>query len=281
MPSRKKSSASTLVPGGAAAALSVLALTLATVASAIGAAWPAVYRDPAWLVPQARGQDVVTLLAVGVMAAALARARRGSARGTVVWLGILGYLLYAYVGAAFAYAFNDLFLLYVTTFSASLFASIVAFGRLDANALAARFDARCPRRPVAAFLVFIAFMLSALWLGQLVPSLVAGKIPESLVRSGGSLKYVFALDLGVIVPLAVLAATWLWRGRPWGYVLAGVVLAKASTMGLALLSMTAFSVAAGEPSPPELTFTWITLAGGSLAMTAWFLAHARREGSAP
>lgn len=93
-----------------------------------------------------------------------------------------------------------------TALAESVFTLALALGGLDAAGLAAHFDERTPRRAVAGFLLLVALMLCALWLGQLVPALVAGEVPNSLVRSGGSLKYVFALDLGLVVPLAALSS---------------------------------------------------------------------------
>ena len=263
------------VPSRATVALALVIAPLAAIAAGVGLLVPGIYRDPAWLVPQARGQDLVTLAGTAALVWAVHAARRGSTRAHLVWLGILGYVAYTYVGAAFAYAYNELFLLYVALFGLSVFALALALGRLDAPALASRFDERAPRRAVGGFLVLVAAMLCALWLGQIVPALVAGKVPDSIVRSGGSLKYVFALDLGLVVPLAALSAAWLWRRRPWGFVLAGVVLVKASTMGLALLAMTAFAVLDGQPAEVGLFVPWVALAAGSLALSWWFLAHCR------
>lgn len=258
-----------------ALALSLAIAPLAAVASALGLLLPGLYRDPAWLIPQTRGQDLVTLVAMPVMAMTAHLSRRGAGRAQLVWLGILAYVAYTYVGAAFAYGFNELFLLYVALFGLSVFALGFGLGGLDAGALAARFDARTPRRAVVAFLALVALMLCALWLSQIVPFLFTGTLPDSIERSGGSLKFVFALDLGLVVPVSVLAARWLWRKRPWGYVLSGIVLIKASTMGLALLSMTAFAIADGQPAERGLFIPWIALATGSLAMSAWFFAHCR------
>jgi len=260
----------------AAFTLSLVIAPLAALASALGLLVPGLYRDPAWLVSQTRSQDLVTLLAMPAMLWALRSARRGSVRGQLVWLGILGYVGYTYVGAAFAYAFNALFLLYVALFGLSVFTLAFGIGALEAVELAASFDARMRRRAVVSFLALLALTLSALWLGQIVPALFAGTLPDSLARSGGSLKFVFALDLGLVVPLAVLAAVWLWQRRPWGHVLSGMVLIKASTMGLALLSMTAFSVAEGQPAELGLFIPWIALTLGSLGTSAWFLGSCRR-----
>lgn len=269
-------SANDMIRHRAGSGLSAAVVPCAAIASTIGLIAPSIYRrDPAWLVPQTRGQDLVTIAAALALAFALRAARRGSVRAVLVWLGVLGYMAYTYVGATFAYAFNELFLIYVALFGLSVFALAVTLGSLDATRIAAHFSDRTPRRAVAVFFALLGLMLSALWLGQIVPFLVTGRLPDSLERSGGSLKFVFALDLGLIVPLAVLAAAWLWRQRPWGFVLAGLVLIKASTMGLALLAMTVFSVLDGQQVSAGTVVPWVLLAVGSLSMSTWFLSHCR------
>ena len=84
--------------------------------------------------------------------------------------------------------------------------------------------------------------------------------------------FVYVLDLGVVYALSVLSAWWLWRDRPWGYVLAGLVLVKAATMGLALVAMTAATRAVGLPTE-MVTLAWVALATGSLSMSHWFFRH--------
>ena len=113
-------------PSSSALALSLAIVPVAGLASGLGLLVPGLYRDPSWLVPQARGQDLVTLLASASMLWALHAARRGSTRAHLVWLGILGYVAYTYVGAAFAYAYNELFLLYIALFGLSVFALALA-----------------------------------------------------------------------------------------------------------------------------------------------------------
>lgn len=81
-------------------------------------------------------------------------------------------------------------------------------------------------------------MLAASELRQIIPSLMTGAVPELIRRSGGAGNFVYVLDLGLVVPLALLAAIWLWRCLPWGDVLAGCILVKAITMGIGLISAT-------------------------------------------
>jgi hypothetical protein len=256
-------------------ALSWLVTGLAALAAAVGLLLPGVYRETAWVVPQNRGQDLVTLLALVVMVPVLRAAQRGSARGTLVWLGLLGYLAYTYTGAAFAYGFNQLFLVYVALFGGTGAALIAGLSGIDAGALQRAFDERTPRRRVMAFLLVMAAVLCLLWFSQIIPFCTRGELPHMIVMAKTPTVFVYVLDLGVVVPLALLAAWWLWRREAWGDVLAGFVLVKAATMGLALLAMTAFALRAGLPVEAVLSAAWVTLAVVGLAMSWWFFAHCR------
>ena len=255
--------------------LSVAILLLAAVASLGGLVIPGLYRETAWSLPQVRGQDLVTLLALPALAFALVGVRRGSARAAMAWIGLLGYVFYTYTGASFAYYFNEFFLIYVALFSLSIFALIAALTGIDVDEIHRRFDADAPRRPVAVYLAFVGTLLTVLWLGQIVPFLASGTLPELIVRAEAPTNFVYVLDLGLVVPLAWLTAVWLWRKRAWGDVLAGCLLIKAATMGLALLSMTWFAAMTGQEIDPGLAAVWAVIAGGSLALIGWFLRACR------
>jgi len=246
----------------------------AAVASAGGLFIDSLYRDNAWVIPQNQGTDLVTLVvAVPVLLLAASRATKGSTRAAIVWFGVLGYLWYVYTGASFAYALNLAFLLYVALFALCIPALVALAVRLDVNGLRDRFDGHTPLRPVALYMAFIAVMLIVLWLGQLMPFYVSGVLPEAMVQAGGQTMFVYVLDLGVVVPLAILGAVWLWRRRPWGIVIAGFVLVKVATMGLALLAMTWFLARSGQPTDVMLSAVWVFLAASGIAMAAWFLRH--------
>jgi hypothetical protein len=254
-----------------AASLAIIAL--AAVASAVGLFMPSVYRETAWVVPQNRGQDLVTLAALAVLLPTVLAAMRGSARAQLIWLGLLGYIAYTYTGAAFVYGFNELFLIYVALFSLSIIALIATLSAIDAPALRAQFDASTPRRSVIAFLLVMSIMLCGLWFSQIVPFYIDGTLPQMILLAKTPTVYVYVLDLGVVVPLAVVAAWWLARDRPWGFVLAGFVLIKAATMGLALVSMTVFAERADQNPELAMSVAWIALALTGVAMSAWYFAH--------
>jgi hypothetical protein len=73
--------------------LTIALIPLVALAATSGLLVPAVYaRNPATIIPALRGQDLVTLLALPALAMALRAAARGSPRGTLVYLGLLGYM---------------------------------------------------------------------------------------------------------------------------------------------------------------------------------------------
>jgi hypothetical protein len=253
-------------------AATVAIVPLAAAATLGGLLIHGLYGDGA-LAPAMRGQDLLTFVSLPVLVLALIAARRGSTRGLLLWLGLLGYELYTFTGAAFAYRFNRLFLVYVALFTLSALALGMGAAGIDAAALHRRLDARTPRRATAIFLAGIALMLVVSELGQLFPAIVTGAVPALIARSDGAGNFVYVLDLGVIAPLAVLAAVGLHRRTAWADVLASCLVIKAATMGLALLAMTWFSLRAGQPLERGLTIAYGVMAAVGVAMSAWFLAR--------
>lgn len=226
--------------------LSAFVLVLAAAAAVTGLTAPSLYRDAASVVPQALGQDAVTLFCVvPLLAVATVAMRRGSLRGRLLWLGALGYMVYAYGTYALWAHWNPLFLVYVALFGLSLYAVALGLVRTDAAALRAAFGTRPRVRPVARFLFATAILVSALWLSEEVTALIRGVVPPTIVQMESDTNIVHVFDLGVVMPAFVIAAVLLLRDRSWGYVLAGLLLVKAATIGLAVLAMMWFMARAG------------------------------------
>jgi hypothetical protein len=97
----------------------------------------------------------------------------------------------------------------VALFSLSIFALVTVAISVDATDLQQRRDAPAPRRPVALFLAALALLLTGPWLGQIIPFLTTGTLPELIIRAKTSTNFVYVLDPGLVVPLALLAATWI------------------------------------------------------------------------
>jgi hypothetical protein len=258
----------------AAEILTILIVFLGIIASAGGLLIPNLYRDPASIVPALRGQDLITLLTMPILLVALLAVRRGLTRAKLIWIGLLGYVLYAYLGAAVGYFLNHFTLLYIALFSLSLAAMVSAMSSLKLADLETRFDAGVPRWPVIAFLMLMALMLGAREILDNVGFIQTSIIPSGMQRSGGTNYFVYTLDLGLIVPLSVLSSIWLWQRSPLGLVSTGVVLTKAAVMGLALLVMNWFNTNAGFATDGLLRL-WAFIAVGGLGLSVWFFGHCR------
>lgn len=248
--------------------LSALIIVLALPAHLIGLFVPAIYRDPAVLLPQNLGADLVTLcVAVPLLAVTTMALGRGSARARLLWLGALGYLAYAYGMYALGVRWNELFLLYVALFGLALFALVIGLVGTDAAQVRASLAGRVPSRAVAGYLMLVAVMVAALWLAEELRALAGGVVPPSVVQLETPTNIVHVFDLGVVLPAMVVSAVMLLRDRPWGYVLAGLLLVKATTIGLWVVVMTWLSARQGFATPAAYTgfFVLLTAVGGVLA----------------
>jgi len=172
----------------------------------------------------ARGTALVMLvIAVPMLLVGMASAARGSVRGLFAWLGATAYITYNALLFLLAMPFNALFLVYEATLGLSLATLIAAWVRLEPRAVTSAL-ARAPARALAVYMGSIVVLNSLAWLGAVVPELGSKETPRFLVGSGLATNPVYVFDLAVWLPLAGVAAVWLWQRRPVGYVLAGAVL---------------------------------------------------------
>src|SRR5881296_1144736 len=147
--------------------LSALIVVLAVPAHLTGLLVPSVYRDPAAVLPQNLGTDLVTLcVGIPLLALTTVASRSGSVRARVLWLGALGYLAYAYGMYALGVRWNPLFLVYVALFSLSLFALIIGLVGTDAEAIRIGLGPRAPVRSIATYLMLVAVLVAGVWLAE-------------------------------------------------------------------------------------------------------------------
>ena len=168
------------------------------------------------------GSDITTLLfGLPLLATAVAATRRGSLRGRLLLVGVLGYLLYYGAGYALgAVAYNELFLVYVALFSAALSAFVAAFVAADPATLVDL--PRRPRRWIGGFMVASGVATLGIWLADPLGALLTGTPPASLGTH--TTLFTHALDMAVIVPSAVTAGVLILRSRPPGAVVAASLL---------------------------------------------------------
>jgi hypothetical protein len=235
--------------------LSAIVAVLAAVA-ALGGMFGGIYRDNALILTAWKGNDLVTLVvAVPLLVATLVGARRGSDRALLVWLGAVGYMLYNYLFYLFGAAFNVFFLLYVLLVALSLYAFVLGLASLDAGKIGGEFRAGTPVKWISGLMLLIPLIMGGIELARAVGFIFTGEVPADIVQTGHPTGVVYAMDLALLMPAIVVAAVLLWQRRPWGYVLATVLMVKGLTYPLVLVAMSVLGT--WDPLTPVYAFFWV------------------------
>jgi hypothetical protein len=168
----------------------------------------------------------LAILVVGlpVLVTAMRVAARGSARGLVVWVGTLAYLLYQAVLFCFATPLNNLFLVYVAYLGLCFWSLVTLLLRFDLAAFEQRLSARMPARPLAGVALTLVVLNAYAWLSQIVPATFSSR-PGSLMKDTGLLTNpVFIQDLAIWLPVLTAAGIASWNRKPWGLLVTGAML---------------------------------------------------------
>lgn len=227
------------------------------------------YYDTVSSAAQQQGNDVITLfVAIPLLVAASAMAFRDSLRGRLLLAGILGFFLYTYLSMCMLTAFNPLFLVYVAIFGLSLYAFILCMMSFDLQDLPRHLSDRLPRGWIAALLFLIGAFLALTWLQRVLSPIIQNATP---LLDNGITMVIQAMDLSLIVPLAVLAGILLLRRSAWGYLLTSIFVLKTIALGLAVSAMVVNMTLAGVPEGAGIAipFVVITVLNFLAAVSLW------------
>ena len=245
---------------------------LLAIAAGAGMITEGLYRDVPDIVAQAKGQDLISLILVlPILIVTAILARRGSLQARLIWLGALTYLVYTYASFAFAIQYNPLFLVYIALLGFSLYALIGGLATLDMAEVKARYIDQTSARAASIFLSAAAVLISSLWLSEIIPALIAGEIPQSILEDRTPTNVVHVLDLAWILPSFGIAAASLWRKHALGYILAGILLPYFVLIVSAILSMGLLQAQAGTPDVLPMIIFFGTLLVTGAGILAWYL----------
>jgi hypothetical protein len=194
--------------------------------------------------------------------------RRGGPVTAVALTGVLAFFAYFYVSMTFATAENRLFPVYVAAASLAGFALVVVARRIDPIRVATALPDHPGRGALATYLLAVAAALTLAWLPGLAMTAITGDIAAKVGPYTSSVTD--ALDLGLVVPVAVIATVQLLRGRPEGSVLTLIMLVVNVCIGILLMAQGVTQLASGVPMTigeiiaKMLTFAVLTLVAGGL-----------------
>lgn len=191
--------------------------------------------NPVFFAREGRVWDAVNLfVAVPLFLVAWFGAARNSLRGRLLLGGIEAYLLYVYLGSVMMYAFSELFVLYVGIVALSSVTFLQTMMDLRIDQIPARVSDRFPRMLFVGYSFVLAASLLVLWMARILSILRTGLMPAEyagLTTLGSQ-----ALDLGLLVPLAVATGVQLLKKTPLGYYLCSVAMAVGLMMFISIPS---------------------------------------------
>lgn len=187
--------------------------------------------DSISIVAQGLASDFITLIiAIPVTVLALYFSQKDSFKGDLVLTGMLGYFLYTYMSYTFLWNYNALFIVYVIIMSLSFFAFLIMMTSFDLKSIKSYFVDPFKAKSIISFQWFVAIMIGMLWLSKITPTWFSTVSPIGLEHY--TTLVIQAMDLGFVVPTAIISAILLNQRKPLGYLLSSIVLIK----GIALLT---------------------------------------------
>jgi hypothetical protein len=213
--------------GGTFRQARLLSLVTAALAAAAGGwtfADPGLLHGPEAMQGSARGTALVLLaVAVPVLLVSMGMASRGAATALLLAAGALLYAVYNAVLFLFLTPFNSAFLLYVALLGSAVWSVGLLAATPETWAVGRAVVGRAPVRLVAAYVWALAGLNAIAWLAVVVPSL--GAYPTPLLEGTGvQTNAIYVQDLALWLPLAAVAAMWLWRRAARGAVVVAAVL---------------------------------------------------------
>lgn len=220
------------------------------------------------VVAEGVGWDVFTLFAaVPALLVTAVGVARSSLRARLIAIGLLGYFFYQYLMYAMAWAFGPLLPVFIGVFALAGVGIVTIAASVDVASLPALLGDGYPRRGIALLCWVMAALLTAMWAKRIVAGLT-GEWGTAMLL-GQTTMVVQAMDLGLIVPLAIATGAMVWNSRPWGYLLASVFMVKAVAMATAICAMLVSAALV------EGAWDWVALAifGGAAVAAAIFAAR--------
>ncbi|MGI5836604.1 MAG: hypothetical protein ACOX87_08970 [Chloroflexota bacterium] len=210
------------------------------------------------LLPGLPVQDGMSLIAAPLLLAAMYYTGRDSARAFVVWVGVLVYVAYYYSFYVFGFAYTAIYPLYLALVGLATYSLIGLLTGADIEAFACQVGERMPVRFIGVVLG-MALLFVPIWLMMIVQAI------NRQQAVGADLVFVF--DLCFLIPAMTYAAVQVWRRRPLGYLLGGILLFKAVASGILLTLGTFRQMQLGYAIAFEQLAMYIFLAvAGSLAL---------------
>lgn len=195
-----------------------------------------IYKDESLsMASQVIAQDyVILILAIPALLVSMVLALKSS-KGLLALAGTLGFFLYTYMSYSFTAMYNNLFLVYLLLMSCSLVAFILNCINITAYGLSNCFQEKPKLKFAAIFMLVMATLVGAMWLGRIIPPMFSETTPESVEHY--TTLIIQALDIGIVIPAMIVGGILTLKKNPIGYFLVTLMSIKALTLLISISAM--------------------------------------------
>lgn len=208
--------------------LTVLIVTLASIASLTGIIYTDIYRDNEFVNQVWLGNDIVTIgLGIPLLIISLIL-RKSRIKFRFVWIGCLWYMIYNYIFYIYGATFNKLFLVHTAIVILSIYAFIILLISLDYKYLRnfLKENTSIPFRRVSLYLMLFGISIGSLWIIMSFQFIATDVVPIGITQTGHKSGIIFATDLVFLISHLIVGAVLLWKKSVWGFIISSTLCVK-------------------------------------------------------
>jgi len=255
--------------------ITTIMIVFLVIASVFGAFVDITYaRETPSMAAQGMGQDLVDLFIVApAFIITLIFMRRNSRIATLIFGGLVFYVLYSFIIYSMGVHFNLMFLIYCFTLGSALYIFIIYFYSLSRMDIKGWFNEKTPNLGLAIFFIVVAALFYMLWLRDVLPAIIENKVPKSVSDYDLLVNPVHVIDISFALPGLIIAAILLFRRNNLGYILAPIGLVFMIILTIALAAMVMMTRIKGISEDASIAVIFIIL---SVVSTGFLWAFLRK-----
>ncbi len=259
--------------------LSLIMVLFLIIASVFGAFVDITYaREVPSMAAQGIGQDLVDLfLVIPATVISLVLMNRGNKKATLIFGGLVFYILYSFIIYSLGVHFNLMFLVYCFTMGTASFTFIFYFYGLSRINVKDWYKDGTPNTTLAVFFIIIAALFYMLWLKDVIPAIISNTVPKTVSDYDLLVNPVHVIDISFALPGLIITAILLLRRHNLGYILGVTALVFIITLTIALAAMVIMTRIKGISEDMSIAFIFLIMALISMFFLRSFMGRLRKD----
>lgn len=227
---------------------------------------------------QAVGQDIADLFLVTpvLLITAFLASRRNSI-GTLLWGGTLLYLIYTFIIYNFAIHCNSMFVFYCLALGLSFYSFLYFITSLVTEHVGNSLKNTTIIKTTGIYFLILPALFYFLWLSEVVPAVVSGTIPKSLIETGLFTNPVHVIDLSIFLPGIFITGLLILKRKPLGLLLTPVLLTFFVLMDITLAGLIIIMNQRGVEQSYEVAIVMSIFALISFVLLVWYIKSTKNK----